>query len=143
MVSDTEPRYRLKDPNTGDIVGSLYVKSDGTIALQESTSGSDNELLFNTDGTIVADNVPTIERGEIVRSVGASGDDTWGTRTNDTTSISFSKSFDTEPTIVANSEDVRLQTSADSITTSGFDLTVTNFTDLNLAASVQWVAVEI
>lgn len=56
MVSDNEPRYWLRDSN-GDIVGSLYAKADGTLALQEGTSGSDNEVTFATGGTLTVDAV--------------------------------------------------------------------------------------
>ena len=51
MVSDQEPRYRLVD-DEGNIVGSLYGKPDGTLALQEGTSGADNEAALGTDGTL-------------------------------------------------------------------------------------------
>ena len=58
MVSDTEPRYRLVDSN-GNVVGSLYVEADGTLKLQEGTSGSDNEVSVATDGTFTAPAVST------------------------------------------------------------------------------------
>jgi len=51
MVNDTEPRYRLVDAN-GDVVGSLFAESDGTVKLQEGTSGNDNELALTTQGTL-------------------------------------------------------------------------------------------
>jgi len=50
MVSDREPRYRLVDSN-GDVVGSLHAETDGTLRLQEGTSGNDNEASLQTDGT--------------------------------------------------------------------------------------------
>lgn len=54
MVSDQEPRYRLVDPDADTIVGTLYAKSDDTLALQEGTSGNDNEVTMATDGTLGA-----------------------------------------------------------------------------------------
>ena len=53
MVSDQEPRYRLVDAN-GNIVGSLYGKADGSIAIQETASGSDREVALAPDGTFSA-----------------------------------------------------------------------------------------
>ena len=53
MVSDQEPRYRLVDAN-GNIVGSLYGKDDGSIAIQETASGSDREVTLAPDGTFSA-----------------------------------------------------------------------------------------
>jgi len=58
MVNDTEPRYRLVDSN-GNVVGSLFAEADGTLALQEGTSGSDNEITVATDGTFNAPAVST------------------------------------------------------------------------------------
>lgn len=58
MPSDTEPRYRLVDSN-GNVVGSLYAEADGTLKLQEGTSGSDNEVSVATDGTFSAPAVST------------------------------------------------------------------------------------
>lgn len=58
MVSDSEPRYRLEDSN-GNIVGSLFAEADGTLKLQEGTSGSDNELALGTDGTFTTDRIET------------------------------------------------------------------------------------
>ena len=51
MVNDQEPRYRLVDPD-GNVVGSLFAESDGTLKLQEGTSGNDNELAFGTQGAL-------------------------------------------------------------------------------------------
>lgn len=51
MVDDIEPRYRLVNSG-GTVVGSLYAEADGTLKLQEGTSGSDNELAFGTDGSL-------------------------------------------------------------------------------------------
>jgi len=58
MVSDSEPRYRLVD-SQGNTVGTLYAKSGGTLALQEGSSGSDNEIELQTDGTLQTDSVKT------------------------------------------------------------------------------------
>jgi len=60
MVDDTEPRYRLVDSN-GNVVGSLYAQADGALALQEGTSGSDNEVTVETDGTFNAPAVSTLD----------------------------------------------------------------------------------
>jgi len=51
MVNDQEPRYRLVDAN-GNVVGSLFAESDGTLKLQEGTSGNDNELAFTSQGEL-------------------------------------------------------------------------------------------
>ena len=53
MVSDQEPRYRLVD-DEGNIVGSLYGKADGSIAIQETDSGADREVTLAPDGTFSA-----------------------------------------------------------------------------------------
>ena len=58
MVSDQEPRYRLVD-DEGNIVGSLYGKADGSIAIQETASGSDREVTLAPDGTFSAPSVET------------------------------------------------------------------------------------
>ena len=58
MVSDSEPRYRLVD-SQGNTVGTLYAKSGGTLALQEGSSGSDNEIELQTDGTLQTDSINT------------------------------------------------------------------------------------
>lgn len=58
MVNDTEPRYRLVDAD-GNVVGSLFAESDGTLKLQEGTSGNDNEVSVATDGTFTAPSVST------------------------------------------------------------------------------------
>jgi len=67
MVNDTEPRYRLVDSG-GTVVGSLYAESDGTLKLQEGTSGSDNEVSIATDGTFTA---PTVSTGSLAFTPGA------------------------------------------------------------------------
>jgi hypothetical protein len=51
MVTDQEPRYRLVDAD-GNVIGSLFVESDGTLKLQEGTSGNDNELSLTTQGVL-------------------------------------------------------------------------------------------
>jgi len=51
MVNDQEPRYRLVDAD-GNVVGSLFAESDGTLKLQEGTSGNDNELSLTTQGAL-------------------------------------------------------------------------------------------
>ena len=58
MVSDQEPRYRLVDSD-GNIVGSLYGKADGSIAIQETASGADREVALAPDGTFSAPSVET------------------------------------------------------------------------------------
>jgi hypothetical protein len=58
MTSDTEPRYRLVDAN-GNVVGSLFAESDGTLKLQEGTSGNDNELAIDTQGTLKPERLST------------------------------------------------------------------------------------
>jgi len=51
MVNDQEPRYRLVDAD-GSVVGSLFAESDGTLKVQEGTSGNDNELSLTTQGAL-------------------------------------------------------------------------------------------
>ena len=58
MVSDQEPRYRLVDAD-GNIVGSLYGKPDGSVAIQETDSGADREVTLAPDGTFSAPSVET------------------------------------------------------------------------------------
>ena len=58
MVSDQEPRYRLVDSD-GNIVGSLYGKPDGSVAIQETASGADREVALAPDGTFSAPSVET------------------------------------------------------------------------------------
>ena len=58
MTSDQEPRYRLVDSD-GNIVGSLYGKADGSVAIQETDSGSDREVTLAPDGTFSAPSVET------------------------------------------------------------------------------------
>ena len=58
MTSDQEPRYRLVDAN-GNIVGSLYGKPDGSVAIQETDSGADREVTLAPDGTFSAPSVET------------------------------------------------------------------------------------
>lgn len=58
MVSDSEPRYRLVDAD-GNVVGSIYAQADGTLAIQEGTSASDNEATLATDGTWQVPSVDT------------------------------------------------------------------------------------
>ena len=58
MTSDQEPRYRLVD-DEGNIVGSLYGKADGSIAIQETDSGADREVALAPDGTFSAPSVET------------------------------------------------------------------------------------
>ena len=58
MVSDQEPRYRLVD-DEGNIVGSLYGKADGSVAIQETASGADREVALAPDGTFSAPSVDT------------------------------------------------------------------------------------
>jgi len=76
MVNDQEPRYRLVDAD-GNVVGSFFAESDGTLKLQEGTSGNDNELSLGTDGDVSVEKVTstgritTREAGDkAVRSVG-------------------------------------------------------------------------
>ena len=61
MVSDQEPRYRLVDSD-GNIVGSLYGKADGSVAIQETDSGADREATLAPDGTFSA---PSVETGSL------------------------------------------------------------------------------
>lgn len=58
MTSDQEPRYRLVDAD-GNIVGSLYGKADGSVAIQETDSGADREVALAPDGTFSAPSVET------------------------------------------------------------------------------------
>jgi len=51
MVNDQEPRYRLVDAD-GNVVGSLFAESDGTLKLQEGTSGNDNQVSLTTQGVL-------------------------------------------------------------------------------------------
>ena len=69
MVSDQEPRYRLVDSD-GNIVGSLYGKDDGSIAIQETESGSDREVTLAPDGTFSAPSVETESVTTEVASIG-------------------------------------------------------------------------
>jgi len=41
----------------GNVVGSLSAESDGTLKLQEGTSGADNEIALNTDGSVGFDTI--------------------------------------------------------------------------------------
>jgi len=56
MVTDQEPRYRLVDAD-GNVVGSLFAEADGTLKLQEGTSGGDNELSLTPQGALEAEQV--------------------------------------------------------------------------------------
>jgi len=56
MVTDQEPRYRLVDPD-GNVVGSLFAESDGTLKLQEGTSGNDNEVSLTTQGALEVEEI--------------------------------------------------------------------------------------
>jgi len=56
MVNDQEPRYRLVDAD-GTVVGSLFAESDGTLKLQEGTSGNDNELSLTTQGALEVEQI--------------------------------------------------------------------------------------
>jgi len=56
MVTDQEPRYRLVDAD-GDVVGSLFAETDGTLKLQEGTSGNDNELSLTTQGALETEQI--------------------------------------------------------------------------------------
>jgi len=51
MVSDNEPRYRLLD-SSGAVVGTIYERTDGSLALQEATT--ENEIALRPDGDITA-----------------------------------------------------------------------------------------
>ena len=75
MVSDQEPRYRLVDSN-GNIVGSLYGKADGSLAIQETTSGSDREVALAPDGTF---SVPSVETESVNTEVVNNTSDSVGT----------------------------------------------------------------
>jgi len=66
MVNDSEPRYRLVDSN-GNIVGSLYAKSNGDVALQEGTN--EEELTFDSNGDL---NVPNALNSAAVNTEQAS-----------------------------------------------------------------------
>jgi len=79
MVSDSEPRYRLVD-SQGNTVGTLYAKSGGTLALQEGSSGSDNEIELQTDGTLQTDSLNTDELSHNIEG----GNDLSGSRSFDT-----------------------------------------------------------
>jgi len=61
MVTDQEPRYRLVDAD-GNVVGSLFAESDGTLKLQEGTSGNDNELGLQGQSMDLAGNWGTAEK---------------------------------------------------------------------------------
>jgi len=65
MVSDTEPRFRLVDGD-GTVVGTLFAESDGTLKLQEGSSGNDNELSFTTQGAL------EVEQATVTSSTGFS-----------------------------------------------------------------------
>jgi len=67
MVNDQEPRYRLVDAD-GNVVGSLFAQSDGTLKLQEGTSGNDNELSLTTQGTL---DVEQLTAGNVVLDSGS------------------------------------------------------------------------
>jgi len=58
MVTDQEPRYRLVDAD-GNVVGSLFAETDGTLKLQEGTSGNDNELSLTTQGALEVEQIET------------------------------------------------------------------------------------
>jgi len=71
MVADQEPRYRLVDAN-GNVVGSLFAESDGTLKLQEGTSGNDNELALSTQGALEVEQISESE-SPVVKTWAQSG----------------------------------------------------------------------
>ena len=90
MTSDQEPRYRLVDAN-GNIVGSLYGKPDGSVAIQETDSGADREVALAPDGTFSAPSVETesvsTERTSIGQVVGDLRNDSQNTDAPDGTRV--------------------------------------------------------
>jgi len=63
MVNDQEPRYRLVDADA-NVVGSLFAESDGTLKLQEGTSGNDNGLSLTTQGALEVEQVDITPHAE-------------------------------------------------------------------------------
>lgn len=57
-ISDEE--YRIVDSNR-NVVGTLFAESDGTLKLQEGTSGNENELVLQSDGTVQLDRAAVSE----------------------------------------------------------------------------------
>ena len=100
MVSDQEPRYRLVDSD-GNIVGSLYGKPDGSVAIQETDSGSDREVALAPDGTFSAPSVETESVSTDERTTNKPGtkltrDDTQAIDANTETKVEWqSAEFDT------------------------------------------------
>jgi len=78
MVTDTEPRYRLVDAN-GNVVGSLFAESDGTLKLQEGTSGNDNELSFTTQGELQVEQLSLTALIDEIKSFNANETRAFGT----------------------------------------------------------------
>jgi len=155
MVSDTEPRYRLVDAND-NVVGSLYAEADGTLKLQEGTSGSDNEVSVATDGTFNApavstakltvgggDEIDRIEYGSYdFGSISGSADNTWGTNTFESTTITFDSAFASAPTVVVGAGSAGLVFAVESVTTSDFVLGVNNYKDVAIdPVATSWVAI--
>jgi len=70
MVNDQEPRYRLVDAD-GNVVGSLFAESDGTLKLQEGTSGSDNELSLSPQGELSVSELSLSPRVDETKSFNA------------------------------------------------------------------------
>jgi len=159
MVNDTEPRYRLVDAN-GNVVGSLYAQGDGTLALQEGTSGSDNEITVATDGTFNAPSVSTgsatigggdqinqFEFGkEAITYPTAASDATWDTSQNVTKTVTFSKSFNSAPTLSLDfRDDPGAQVGYINLDANGFTIVVRNFSTDDLSGAtrdISWMAVD-
>jgi len=161
MVSDTEPRFRLVDGD-GTVVGTLFAESDGTLKLQEGSSGNDNELSFTTQGALEVEQAsvstaPSADNDVLRRQEGVEvgsltfagpssqpADATWGTSVGKSLSVSFSTAFDAVPTVVISASAEGIGVASPSIhgdvyitdtTQSGFSFTFAQFSTNDLSST--------
>jgi X-X-X-Leu-X-X-Gly heptad repeat protein len=99
MVNDTEPRYRLVD-SQGNVVGSLYAKSDGDVSLQHGGSNTEFEITsagldlltndINSVGTLTAStgNITTADLGTLASALDANSQDITNINSLDANGIS-------------------------------------------------------
>ncbi|AFH21738.1 hypothetical protein OSG_eHP8_00100 [environmental Halophage eHP-8] len=99
MVNDTEPRYRLVD-SQGNVVGSLYAKSDGDVSLQHGGSNTEFEITsaglnlltndINSVGTLTATtgNITTADLGTLASALDANSQDITNINSLDANGIS-------------------------------------------------------
>jgi X-X-X-Leu-X-X-Gly heptad repeat protein len=99
MVNDTEPRYRLVD-SQGNVVGSLYAKSDGDVSLQHGGSNTEFEVTsagldlltndINSVGTLTAStgNITNADLGTLASALDANSQDITNINSLDANGIS-------------------------------------------------------